>query len=122
MYKLSFFLVLTMGIFAFGVLPNVGISDIIYYNTEKEIEETEQEAEKYTFAQYEIGQISEKGKNVLLYDFHIQVQHSILAVWKEAINIFFEINTERSPISFILPTLTSISPRYILFHRLVFYN
>ena len=111
-----------MGVFAYGILPNVGISDIIYYNTEKEIEETEEEAEKYTFAQYEMGQISEKGKNVLLYDFHVQVKNAVAAVWKETLNTFFEMNTERNPISFILPTFTSISPRYILFHCLVFYN
>lgn len=120
-YKLSLLFVLILGMLTSGMLPSVeGVSNLLY-NTEKEIEETEEEDNKLEVAQHKLGHITAKGKNISFYDFHKSIIHKMSSVWRETYDIFFAISIVKKVTPTFIPIITNISPRYILFHRLVFY-
>ena len=120
-YKLSLFFILITGMFTFGMLPNVEGVNSLWYNTEKEIEETEEEENKFEFTQHKIGHSVAKGKNISFYDVHKSITHKMSSVCRETCDIFFHIVAAPKTTATFSSLITNISPRYILFHCLVFY-
>ncbi|MFN0203512.1 MAG: hypothetical protein ACKVTZ_18440 [Bacteroidia bacterium] len=122
--KLSTCITLILGLLLFGIVPNTTEMENLY-STEREIEEVEREEEsdKLDVAQHKFGHIASKGKNIAFFDAHSPAQNSMSAAQVGAFDIFFapifpQIVSIVTPFA---PLMTSISPRYLLFHRLIFY-
>lgn len=123
-YKFSFFIALILGLLGFGLMPNAIQEGSAYmYEAEREAEEGKEEGEeKIETKQQNIGSVSLKGKNVVVYKTHTITKTLVSNILEGTFDIFFEAQNTAKQLFFSFCPFIAISPRYILFHRLVFYD
>lgn len=125
-YKFSLFIALILGLLGFGFIPNSTEGSAYVYETEREAEDTEEEGEdRIEIQQYNIGSVSLQGKNVPVYkthNTHTSIKAILSNILQGKFDIFFEAKSTLKQVFFSFCQFINVSPRYILFHRLVFYD
>lgn len=126
-YKFSLFIALILGLIGFGFIPNsIQEGSAYMYEAEREAEESEEDGEeKIEIRQQNIGSVSLQGKNILAYkthNTHTSIKAIISNILEGTFDIFFEAQSTAKQLFFSFCPFIAISPRYILFHRLVFYD